>query len=161
MKEVLEIEMVSFPIPWTERMFRQELKNRMSRFFVAEVEGKIVGYGGFWLIFDEAHIVNIAVHPGARGRKIGSRILAHLIHWVKKRDIARIVLEVRDSNRPAKNLYKKFGFIPIGIRKRYYTDTKEDAIVMGLILRGENGQGEICPCPNWGIAHWRSKNCLI
>lgn len=142
-------------------MFCQELKHRVSSFFVAEIEGKIVGYGGFWLIFGEAHIVNLAVHPEFRGRRIGSEILTHLIHRIRKMGIVRIVLEVRDSNRPAKNLYKKFGFIPLETRKRYYDDTKEDAIVMGLTLGGGNGQGEICPCPNRGITHWRGKNRLI
>jgi len=97
---------------------------------VAEVDNKIVGYGGFWVVVDEGHITNIAVHPEYRSKGIGSKIMEGLIELAKKNGIISMTLEVRESNIVAQHLYAKFGFRPLGRRKGYYQDNNEDAIIM-------------------------------
>ena len=128
---VIDIEKNSFPIPWTRGAFMSELKNNMlAKYCVAEVDGRVVGYGGMWLIMDEAHITNIAVHPKYRGRGIGHRLLSALIEEVSRANIYGMTLEVRRSNIRAQKLYRKFGFVPCGVRPEYYLDNREDAIIM-------------------------------
>ncbi len=129
--DVLEIEKNSFPTPWSLRAFVAELTdNEHARYLVACVEDRVVGYGGYWIILDEAHVTNIAVHPGYRGFKIGNRILVELMKGAARDGAKRMTLEVRQSNKPAQKLYEKMGFIRQGIRKGYYTDTGEDAYIM-------------------------------
>lgn len=133
---VVDIEENSFAIPWTKGAFATELKrNMLAKYYVVEVDGRVVGYGGMWLIMDEAHIINIAVHPKYRGKGIGKKLVEGLIEEVLKLNIYRITLEVRRSNITAQALYKKFGFIPCGIRPEYYQDDKEDAIIMWKVVR--------------------------
>lgn len=133
---VVDIEENSFAIPWTKGAFATELKrNMLAKYYVVEVDGRVVGYGGMWLIMDEAHITNIAVHPKYRGKGIGKKLVEGLIEEVLKLNIYRITLEVRRSNITAQALYKKFGFIPCGIRPEYYQDDKEDAIIMWKVVR--------------------------
>ena len=128
---VVDIEKKSFPIPWTKGTFISEIKrNKLARYYVAEVGGRVVGYAGMWLIMNEAHITNIAIHPEYRGMGIGKKLVGGLIEEVLKIDIYRITLEVRPSNTAARALYKKFGFVPCGIRPEYYRDNNEDAIIM-------------------------------
>ena len=129
--EVLAIEKKSFSTPWTKEAFVMEItKNTLAKYIVAEREGKIVGYGGIWLIVDEGHVTNIAVDPDFRGYGIGNYLVEGLIDICKKRDILAMTLEVRVSNNVARNLYNKYGFIDNGIRPKYYSDTGEDAIIM-------------------------------
>jgi len=97
---------------------------------VAVKDNLVVGYGGVWLILDEGHITNIAVHPEYRGIGVGNAILEALIEICKIEQITSMTLEVRKSNTIAQNLYKKYGFLEEGIRKNYYTDTKEDGVIM-------------------------------
>ncbi|WZL73781.1 ribosomal protein S18-alanine N-acetyltransferase [Clostridiaceae bacterium 35-E11] len=128
---VLQIEHQCFSIPWTEESFRTELaKNKLARYVVAEVEGQVVGYGGMWIIVDEAHVTNIAVHPEVRGKGYGNKIVAAMIDMAKKEGVLRMTLEVRKSNEVAQTLYKRWGFTSCGIRPRYYEDNQEDAIIM-------------------------------
>lgn len=128
---ILEIEKVSFPSPWTRETFLTELKEKnSSHFLVAKSEGRVVGYAGFWLIFNEAHITNLAVHPGYRKKKIGERLIRLLLKLAVSKGAKRATLEVRPSNLTAQNLYKKFSFEIGGIQKGYYSDTGEDALVM-------------------------------
>lgn len=128
---VIDIEKSSFPIPWTKGAFMSELKGNMfARYCVVEIDGKVVGYGGMWLIMDEAHITNIAVLPEYRGMGIGKKIMGAMIKEVLKTNIRGMTLEVRPSNTVARALYKKFGFMPCGIRPEYYHDNREDAIIM-------------------------------
>jgi ribosomal-protein-alanine N-acetyltransferase len=132
-KEVIKIERVSFQDPWREDAFYNELHNsQISTFLVMEMDGKIVGYGGMWIIKEEAHIVNLAVHPEYRRQGLGGMLLRALFEKGEKRGVERITLEVRASNTDAQEFYKKFGFQEVAIRKRYYRDTHEDAIVMWL-----------------------------
>ena len=128
---VVDIEKNSFPIPWTKGTFISELKrNKLARYYVVEVDGRVVGYAGLWLIMNEAHITNIAIHPKYRGKGMGKKLVGGLIEEILKINIYRITLEVRPSNTAALALYKKFGFVPCGIRPEYYRDNNEDAIIM-------------------------------
>lgn len=129
--EVLDIEKKSFKTPWSRDAFKKEVnENKLARYIVASIDGKVIGYGGIWLIVDEGHITNIAVHPSFRGLGIGKLLVEGLIEICKNRGISRMTLEVRKSNKIAQSLYKKYGFRECGIRPGYYTDTKEDAIIM-------------------------------
>ncbi len=128
---VVDIEQRCFPIPWTKGTFVMEIvSNKLARYCVAEVDGRVVGYGGMWLIIDEAHITNIAVHPEHRGEGVGKKLVEHLIDEASDTDIHKVTLEVRRSNFIARALYTKFGFEPRGIRPGYYRDNGEDAIIM-------------------------------
>lgn len=128
---VVDIEENSFSIPWTRGAFLEELtKNKLAKYCVAEVDGKVAAYGGMWLIVDEGHITNIAVHPTYRGKGVGKKIVEGLIEEGKRMNLYRMTLEVRRSNLIAQELYKKFGFIPCGVRPGYYQDNGEDAIIM-------------------------------
>lgn len=130
-KDVLEIEKMSFATPWSENSFVMELeKNKLSRYIVAEKDNRIVGYGGIWVILEEGHITNIAVHKEFRQMGIGELLVKGLIHISKELSIERMTLEVRQSNNPAISLYEKYGFKSVGIRENYYSDNNEDAIIM-------------------------------
>ncbi|MGQ9511835.1 ribosomal protein S18-alanine N-acetyltransferase [Thermodesulfitimonas sp.] len=130
---VMAIEKVSFPIPWRREAFLFEiLLNETADYVVALHRGQVVGYGGMWLVLDEAHITNIAVHPDFRGRGIGRRILQELIKRAALRGATKMTLEVRPSNLIARKLYQEMGFEEKGVRKRYYQDNQEDAIIMWL-----------------------------
>jgi len=128
---VLEIEKMCFPTPWSRNAFRIEIEeNRCAHYFVAVCENQVVGYGGMWLIVDEAHITNVAVHPDYRRRGIGEAILKSLMKRAAALGALRMTLEVRVSNKTAQNLYRKLGFYNAGIRKQYYANNNEDALIM-------------------------------
>jgi ribosomal-protein-alanine N-acetyltransferase len=128
---VLEIEQESFPSPWPRDAYLRELRdNRLACYLVARGAGAVVGYTGMWIILDEAHVTTIAVAPDCRRRRIGERLLVALIAEAMRRGARWITLEVRRTNGGAQALYRKYGFKDIGIRKGYYSDNREDAIVM-------------------------------
>lgn len=128
---ILEIERDCFTTPWSRESFIMEVeKNKLARYLVAELHGIVVGYGGMWLIVGEAHITNIAVISSHRKLGIGKMILEGLVEICQKLEVESMTLEVRESNLPAQNLYKKYGFEPYGIRPNYYQDDNEDAIIM-------------------------------
>lgn len=128
---ICEIEKLSFKTPWSKESFIEEIKAKeRTRYVVAEMGDTVVGYGGMWLIIDEGHITNIAVHPDYRGQKIGKRIVEEMIVVANREGITSLTLEVRMSNTPAIKLYKNLDFKEAGIRKEYYTDTGEDALIM-------------------------------
>ncbi len=130
-KDVHKIEEDCFSIPWSEKSFYDELtKNKMAIYIVAKENNEIIGYGGMWHVINEGHITNIAVKNEYRRKGIGSKIIDELINIAKEKEMIGITLEVRTSNNIAQNLYKKKGFIIEGIRKEYYDDNKEDAILM-------------------------------
>jgi ribosomal-protein-alanine N-acetyltransferase len=137
--EVLEIERGSFPTPWSKSLFAKELTIPFARAFVAQEKdsGRIVGYLCFWLVGQETHILNLAVHPRRRGEGIGTRLLAFGVSYCRRQGVQQLTLEVRRSNVKAISLYKNFQFHPQGVRRRYYTDSGEDAIIMGLDLEKE------------------------
>jgi ribosomal-protein-alanine N-acetyltransferase len=128
---VLAVEHRCFTAPWSRQAFLTELvDNQFARYIVAEYRGRIIGYSGVWLIVDEAHVTNIAVDPDFQGKHLGEQILRTVMAQSSVRGMERITLEVRVSNTPAKNLYLKLGFKGVGIRKGYYTDNREDALIM-------------------------------
>lgn len=132
---VLEIERISFPTPWSQQAFTYEItQNNFASYLVALHQGQVAGYAGMWLVLDEAHITNVAVHPGHRGRKLGEILMIEMMRQAVLRGAARMTLEVRPSNAAARQLYKRLGFQEKGLRKKYYTDTNEDAIIMWLDL---------------------------
>jgi [ribosomal protein S18]-alanine N-acetyltransferase len=127
---VMEMEKQSFTTPWSESAYLTELTNRSAYYVVARANSNVVGYSGMWIIMDESHITTIAVDPDYRGRKIGEQILMAMLEESVRRGARRATLEVRESNTVAQNLYKKYGFIPIAIRRNYYSDNGENAVIM-------------------------------
>jgi len=130
--QVVEIELRSFPTPWSREAYLNELRNPSAYYMVGEFEDRIVSYCGAWVVMDECHITTIAVHPRYRGRAFGAQTLYALLDEARKRGANRATLEVRPSNDPAQTLYAKFQFFPAARRKGYYADTREDAVVMWL-----------------------------
>jgi ribosomal-protein-alanine acetyltransferase len=102
----------------------------MASYVVVRVGDAIVGYAGLWLMVDEAHVTTFAIHPDHRRQGLGERLLLALLDIAIERGASEATLEVRLSNLPARRLYEKFGFRPVGIRPRYYTDNNEDALIM-------------------------------
>lgn len=129
--EVAKISKLSFSSPWSTESYIQEIKNPVALYLVAVINDDIVGFIGTWNVLDESHITNVAVHPNFRKQKIGSLLLENLINTCEKQhNTSSFDLEVRASNIPAQRLYSKFNFKNNGIRKGYYTDNREDAILM-------------------------------
>ncbi len=127
---IMEIEKEAYPEPWTIGMFREELRSKRSYFYLAFVEGELVGYSGFWLVLDEAHITSLTVAAQYRGAGYGREQLMHLLSVGEEKDVRAFTLEVRESNEPARKLYESAGFHRAGLRKGYYATTGEDAVVM-------------------------------
>ena len=127
---VAAVEAATFPTPWSRDAFASEMKNAAARYLVAEKDGRIIGYAGAWIIIDESHITNIAVLSDYRGQGIGRALTAGLMQYLSNLGAAYATLEVRKSNAVAQNLYVSLGFIKLGVRKRYYEDNGEDALIM-------------------------------
>ena len=138
-----EIEKQSFTTPWPPHAYRSELEsNDLAQYVSAWLGGRIVAYAGMWLVVDEAHITTFAVDPAWRRRRIGDRLLMALLDLAVARGARDATLEVRVSNLAARRLYEKFGFRPLGIRPRYYTDDGEDALVMTTPPFSDPGMAE-------------------
>lgn len=133
------IELASFPTPWTLDSFHYEMReNQFAYYIVAENEhGNIVGFCGMWLVIDSAQITNVAVIDAARGQGIGEGLMREAMRIAKEHGVDVMSLEVRVSNNVAQNLYRKLGFQDGGIRKGYYTDNQEDALVMWVNLNDD------------------------
>ena len=129
---ILSIEQASFTNPWTREMYLAELKNEGVSFFdLARDKGRrIVGFCSFWRVLDELHINNLAVVPECRRQGIASALLRRVLNEAARFGIRRTMLEVRQSNAPARQLYEKFGFVVAGTRSKYYTNPIEDALVL-------------------------------
>lgn len=128
---VVEIEKKSFKTPWPREAFISELENNScSLYMVVEYNGTIVAYGGMWCILDEGHITNIATDPTYRDRGIGALLVKAMLEEGDKKGIKSFTLEVRVNNTKAIRLYERFGFEGCGVRKGYYQDTGEDALIM-------------------------------
>lgn len=129
--EVSEIEQMCFYTPWTKKDFINDItKNELTIYIVALYNKKVVGYAGMWHIVDEGHITNIAVMPQYQHCGVGSKLIKKFIDIATIKKMTGLTLEVRMSNLSAQKLYTKFGFKPEGIRKKYYSDPSEDAIIM-------------------------------
>lgn len=134
-EQVHQLERLCFTLPWSKQAFINELtQNHFARYIVLEGNEGIIAYGGMWLVLDEAHITNVAVHPEYRGMKLGEQLMRQLMELAREWKAARMTLEVRASNIVAQNLYRKLGFVATGIRPGYYTDNNEDAVIMWVEL---------------------------
>ena len=140
---VAAIERMIFTMPWSSNAFGYELRtNPLSHYFVARtrsvkpavdargLDPSIIGYGGFWMMLDEAHICTLGVHPDWRQRGVGELLLSTMIEAAAGLNANVVTLEVRVSNLPAQRLYQKYGFSTVGVRKGYYSDNHEDALIM-------------------------------
>ena len=128
---VVAIEQEAFATPWTEEIFQHEMTgNDYAHYIVAVEDGEVIGHCGMWVVLDECHITNVAVRKRLRGYGIGEALMRKAIELCKANEVRLMTLEVRVSNHTAQNLYRKLGFQEGGIRKNYYTDDHEDALVM-------------------------------
>lgn len=152
LSEMKEIEDASFDAPWPGSAYRSELTtNRLARYLGAREGTRLVGFGGIWLMVDEAHITTIAVRPDARGRGIGTALLLALLVAAREGGATSATLDVRVSNLGAQRLYERLGFRPAGRRVRYYDDNGEDALIMttpplasaGQLAREEHAADQI------------------
>lgn len=135
-KAVHAIELATFPTPWTLDSFYYEMtENQYAHYLIAENEaGEIIGFCGIWLVIDAAQITNVAVVESVRGQGIGEGLMREAMRVAKEADMDVMSLEVRVTNTVAQNLYRKLGFLDGGIRKGYYSDNQEDALVMWVNL---------------------------
>lgn len=145
--EIMVIEHLSFPTAWPSNAFQTEIdQNQLGHYVVARLiseEGvvlpPVVGYAGVWIVIDEVHVTTIAVHPEQRGKRIGEQLLYYLLSYGINKNAKWATLEVRESNKDAQTLYKKYGFSIVGVRKNYYAEEGENAVIMWA----GNLQGEI------------------
>ncbi len=130
-KEIAEIEKVSFKTPWSAQMIADELKNPLAHYFVIEKDAQVVAYMGFYRILDEAHITNIAVKPDEKRKGFGKKLLEFALNDMVENGVSKVTLEVNEHNVPAINLYESFGFKMAGRRKKYYEGV-DDALIYWL-----------------------------
>ncbi|RLT25617.1 MAG: ribosomal-protein-alanine N-acetyltransferase [Chloroflexi bacterium] len=139
--EMQEIENASFDAPWPGGAYRSELTtNRLARYLGGRRDGALIGFGGIWLMVDEAHITTIAVRPSERGRGAGTELLLALLVAARAGGAALATLDVRVSNVGAQRLYERLGFRHVGRRVRYYDDNGEDALIMTTPPLNDAGQ---------------------
>jgi ribosomal-protein-alanine N-acetyltransferase len=139
---VMAIEEVSFPTPWSRAMFLEDFPRDFSDALVAAgAEDEVLGYAVCWTIAGESHLLNIAVHPARRGQGIGRALLSECIRRAARAGAALIFLEVRAGNEAAERLYRSMGFVFRGVRKGYYTDTGEDAVILDREVRKSDAAG--------------------
>ena len=130
-EHVSRLERRCYTLPWSSSAYVTEVGNTSAHYVVAKDEtGTLLGYAGMWVIMDELHVTTIAVDPAQRGRRIGERLLINLIEESIPRGAARATLEVREGNVAAHSLYLKYGFEDVAVRKNYYSDNNENAIIM-------------------------------
>jgi len=130
-----KVETATYKNPWPQDIFLRELtENDHAHYFVAVLGDKVIGYGGMWLVVDDAQITNIAIHPSYRGHKFGEKLFQQIFDYGVHHGMRRLSLEVRESNMVAQRMYQKFGLVRAGIRKNYYTDDGEDAVVMWVSI---------------------------
>jgi [ribosomal protein S18]-alanine N-acetyltransferase len=133
---VMAIERLSFPVPWEKAAFADELARPWARLEILRHEegGRVLAFCNYWLVADELHILNIAVHPDERRHGCAARLLRHILDEARQGKARVISLEVRISNHAAAALYRKFGFREVGVRPKYYANNSEDALLMDLEL---------------------------
>ena len=130
LERVVEIEKASMPSPWSKELFDEELKRQAAHYFVVEKAGEVAGYIGYWEAPEEAHIINLAIGPAFRNQGLGREMMNDCMEYARKRGAKLATLEVRQSNEAAQRLYEKCDFRTVAIRKKYYSDNQEDAVVM-------------------------------
>lgn len=129
-KAVYEIEVLSFRTPWSFRSLMGELKNDVAHYTVLKQDEEVIGYCGMWVLFEEAHITNIAIRPEQRGKGFGKKLLHASMRVAASFGAEMMTLEVRETNTVAQRMYDEMDFLQQGRRKRYYTDTGEDALLL-------------------------------
>ena len=130
-RAVLSIDDEVYPQSWSPSFLRQQLSSPQTRVNrVAELSGRLVGHAGLMVVADEGHVTTVAVHPTVQGSGVGTRLMVDLCLAAVKRRLTSMTLEVRVSNQRARELYRRFGFVPVGVRANYYSDTGEDALIM-------------------------------
>lgn len=129
--QVAELERLCFSHPWSEKSVASELNNPLSLWLIAEEDGVVCGYVGSQTVLDETDMMNIAVYPDYRRRGIAASLITELVNQLKIRGSHILRLEVRESNVPAIALYETMGFTQLGIRKNYYRNPKENALILG------------------------------
>ena len=134
---IMEIERLSFASPWTKRLFEGTLASPISTSFIMKKGTDTLGYIILYSIADEAHILNVAVHPHFRGKGYASTLIKFALGYFEEKGAHEFFLEVREGNMVAIRLYQRFGFEKIGRRKKYYPETNEDALVMCLTINAE------------------------
>jgi len=133
--QLYSVETDSFSIPWSKSDIEKDAtQNKMSIYLVALEDNQVIGYAAMWHVVNEGHITNIAVSPNHRQKGIGTLLVNALINIAKEKEMIGLTLEVNINNTNAQKLYTKLGFKPEGIRKEYYKDTKEDAVIMWKYL---------------------------
>ncbi len=133
--QVLEVEHASFTLPWTREAFYNELyNNKFAVYIVLEHNKRVIGYCGVWIVVDEAHVTNVAILPEFRGKKLGDALMRKLMEVAQELGARTMTLETRVTNEIAQSLYRKLGFQNGGLRKNYYSDNQEDALVMWVNL---------------------------
>lgn len=131
LRGVVAIEQEANPRPWSTRLFAGELRMPTSRVYrVALHDHEVVGYAGLMITLDEGHVTNVAVHTDHRRDQVATRLLLVLLREAAARGVTAVTLEVRMSNRGAQELYRRFGFAPGGVRRNYYAESGEDALIM-------------------------------
>lgn len=140
LRHVLRIDHAVYPRPWSVGLYLGELSTTEGRSYLVARQGTaVVGYAGLMTIVDDAHVTTVAVAPAQQRRGIGTRLLLVLLRDAIALGAERVTLEVRASNRGAQALYSRFGFAPAGVRKAYYVDNREDAVIMWAIdVQGED-----------------------
>jgi ribosomal-protein-alanine N-acetyltransferase len=128
--EVVSIDRLSNSAPWSDVSFSRELDNPQAHYFVSIHEREVTGFAGFWTLVDEAHVTTIAVSPEHRGKGIGRALMRSLLTTAAALGMSCATLEVRVSNERAIKLYESLGFQHSGVRKNYYPDNREDAVIM-------------------------------
>ena len=134
LQQVIRIEHTSFPTPWTLELFVRELSLKFSHNFVLDLLGMVIGYVNFWVVAGEMHIMSIAVHEDYRGKRVGTMLLERSLAYARRHGAEYVYLEVRKGNLAAMALYRGMEFEVVGVRKGYYTDTGEDALIMARHL---------------------------
>ena len=129
---VAELERECFAHPWSRESLKETLRSGDSLFYIAELDGRVIGYIGMSFVLDEGYIYNVAVEKSSRKKGAGSALIQTLVNYGKKNGFAFLTLEVRESNTAARSLYSSFGFIKVGERKNYYSDPVENAVLMTL-----------------------------
>ena len=130
LEQVVEIEKASMPSPWSKELFEEELKRERARYFVGAIDGQAAGYMGYWEALQEAHIINLAISPQFRQKGFGFQMLEYCLRFAYNHGARLATLEVRESNEAAQRLYEKMNFRTVAIRKKYYSDNQENAVVM-------------------------------
>jgi ribosomal-protein-alanine N-acetyltransferase len=129
--EVLAVEKDAFATRWPPTAFEREIThNQMARYVVLREDGRLIGFAGLWLMVDQAHVVTVAVTPDAQRRGYGRLLVYGLLQLAQREGMGSATLEVRESNAAARALYREYGFYEVGVRKRYYADNHEDAVIM-------------------------------